>query len=74
MILLNFIKEVKINTAHLKKGSIEVYNDNIELVKNIQNGVIKSSNRIKDDSASICKIIDMMQTMIVRVCADYGNG
>ena len=74
LILLNFIKEVKTNTAHLKEGLIEVYNDNIELVKNIQNRVIKSSNGVKDGSTLICEIINMIQTMAIRVYVDYTNG
>ena len=47
--------------------------DNLELVQNIQNGVIKASDRVRDGSASIYEIIETMQTMTIGVHVDYAN-
>jgi len=57
---------VKRNTDHLKEGSIKVYNDNLKMIQDINDGMIKVSDGVKDGWSSIYAIIKMIKIIKVQ--------
>ena len=67
LVMLNFIKEVKENTRCLKKGLIEAYKNNLKLIREVNEGVVKASNSVKDGGSSISKIIEIVKIISIGI-------
>ena len=72
-IMLNFVKAVKENMKLLKEGSIEVFNNNLQLLREVNEGVIKSSDRAKDRGVLVCEIIETINMMSVGLYFQYAD-